>query len=169
MTVGAHQLLRLFTFRVADGSLFGNRLLRLAYDGLGAAGAEPLGALVSVALFVLALRATARLRLICLFLLTSSGLLLLVAVALRPSWFDWPGVGYTAMEGHLDLFNGRYTGVPALCLPHYGGHRRGKLEQAPQSVVAGASVGMVREKQTRELLANLPVNLYRPALSDWRP
>jgi len=158
-----HQLFRLYTVRVADGSVIGDRLLPLFTQMLGQLGAEVLGVAIVVGLGVATLRLPGPLRLACAFCVVTSGLVLVVSVVSRSTWFDFPGVGLVQGPGQRVLFDGRYMAVPALCLFLVGVisvDRWWRPARRTVATIAGSLISVV-------LVASLQVNLFRPTLSNW--
>jgi hypothetical protein len=159
ISVGAHQIYRLFTVRIGAGAFLGDRLLHLYYNTLGGPLSEAVGLVVVIVVLIIGVTQRQDDRWPCFFLLTSSLVILVTAIAERSQWFDIQNIG---LVGGTVLFDGRYMGVPALCLVLVvviAGDRlwfRAKRKITKQML--GASLAVM----ALLLVANIPVNLYRP-------
>jgi hypothetical protein len=167
MHLSAGQAFRLYTVRIGAGAVFGDRLLHLYYRILGAFLGEFIGLLVVLGAVVLIDRLKGIDRFVGLFLVVTSGLILVFAMLERSDGFARvPNIGLIRPPGVL--FNGRYMGVPAFCI----------------ALVAIMASDRLRTRTARQgwrvllltltalyglmLVANIPVDLYRPTAANFQ-
>jgi hypothetical protein len=159
------QVWRLDTVRVGAGAALGDRLLHPYYEHLGITTAAIGGLAIFLVVLVIAVFQRGADRLACAFLVVTSVVVVPLAMVLRPTWFDFPDIGY--VPGGV-LLAGRYAGVPALCLVMVaviGADRfLARHERSALTWVFGALAGAY----LLMLVVNVPVELWRPSHSDFQ-
>ena len=111
------EMARYYSVRVVGGAFGGARFVRDEWDVLGTKGMVAAAALLIVALGAAYLGRRGELRLVGVYLMVSSVLSLVLEILLRPSFFSKVlPVGFNVMDGHIELWDGRYMAVPGVTL-----------------------------------------------------
>lgn len=170
-----HPLLtvRMYSVRVVDGAMVGDRFINEIYRLVSPLGAELLGAVAFVCVVVAASRVPdPRVRSVMVSALALSVYLLAAATVLRPPLDSSAHLGgLVAIAGSSRTANGRYMGTPAACLilavaaclSHT--HRR-----LPSDAVNWQAVNwraIIVAPIVLMLAVNFPVDLYRFSLGNW--
>ena len=163
----AAEVVRMYSVRVVGGVAAGANGLARAYDHAGSGPFIALAVVVVVALTLLALRADPTRRLVLLYLLYASVAYIVVAIVVRPAFFQKTlPVGLISRDGRPTWWNLRYVAAPSIALT------MAAVVLADDWLRARAVALRVLGVVVYVLIAlvtviNVPVYLHRDTLEHW--